>query len=294
MTVIVSITLHYFLSALAALFFRSATMDNFTHLNYCYPGTSNAVRLHVSQQPQGSLHHVPVQSVQLAQDQAPPGDGYVRPGPSMITHASPSPGFAGHNLRPQQKPTLVSPQGAVHSDFKGHMKISYMDESADLSDQYIPSSNDKITCTDHRPLDDIFGNIRPSCGWSQATLNSPHPSQNVAPRGHPRHTSVLTYPLPTKPQLDGVVQIPLLAVDNQIRGTGCVVDFRCSDWGIGVQVEGMPSYADLASRTETHSTQGYQCRTSYMAMCRVSRVPINVCLTDWVLPICGSIYSCVL
>lgn len=252
MTVIASITSHYFLSALAALFCRSATMDIFTHLNYCYPGTSNVARPHVSQQPQGFLHHVPTQNVQSMQDQTHPGDGCVRSGPSMITHASPSPGpTAGHDLLPQQKITLTSPQGAVHSDSKCHMKISYMDESTDLSDQYIPSSNDKITCTDHRPLDDIFGNIRPSRGWSQAASNSPHPSQNVTPRGHPRHTSVLTYPLPTRPQLDGVVQIPLLAVDNRIKGTGCVVDFRCSDWGIGVEVEGMLLYADLASRTET-------------------------------------------
>ena len=221
-------------------------MDIFTHLNYCYPGTSNAVRLHVSQQPQASVRHVPIHNVQSMQDQALPGDGYVRLDPGRITHAPPSPGLTtDHDLHPQQTSTLIGPQleGVVHSDSKGHMKICYMDRSAELSDQYIPSSSDKITSTDHRPLDEIFGNTHPgpSCGWSQATSNSPHPSQNVAPRGHPRHTSVLTYPLPTKPQLDGVVQIPLLAVDNQMSGTGLVVDFRCSDWGIGVQVEGMLS-----------------------------------------------------
>ncbi|KAH0833434.1 hypothetical protein J3R83DRAFT_12548 [Lanmaoa asiatica] len=222
-------------------------MDLFAHLNYCYPGTANAARLHhhvSSHQPQGlgSSHHVPVQNIQSPQDQTHPGEGYTRSDPSRITQACPSLDFAaGHGLRPQQKSTPVGPQpGAVHSDPTCPTEIYYMDESTDLSDQYIPSSSDKITCTDHRPLDEIFGDIRSSLGWSQAKSGLIHPLQSGTPRGHPQHTSVLTYPLPTKPQLDGVVQIPLLAVDNQMSGTGLVVTFQCSDWGIGVEVEGIP------------------------------------------------------
>lgn len=131
-----------------------------------------------------------------------------------------------------------------------------MDGAADLSDQYIPSSSDKITCTDHRPLDEIFGNVRPSSGWVQAKSGSIYPSHIGTSRGDPRHASVLMYPLPTKPQLDGVVQIPLLAVDNQMSGTGLVVDFQCSDWGIGIQIEGLLPYVDLASREELKLNSG--------------------------------------
>ena len=225
-------------------------MDPFAHLNYRYPGTPNAVRLHLSQQPQGSSHHVPVQNIQSMQDQTHPGDAYMRSDPNRITRARPSLDFtAGHSLHPPQKHTPIDPRGVVRSDLSGPTKMYYMVGSSNLSDQYVPSSSDKITCADHRPLDEIFGNIHSSSGWSQTETGSLHPSQNGTPHGNPRHTSVLTYPLPTKPQMDGVVHIPLLVVDNQISGTGLVVDFRCSDWGIGVQVQGKFPYAYLASRT---------------------------------------------
>lgn len=225
-------------------------MDPFTHLNYCYPGTPNAARLHVSQQLQGSPHRV-VQNTQSIQDRTRPGDGYMSSDSSRMAHARCSlDATAAHSLHPQQKGVPIGLRGAVHSDSLGSMKLYYhVDESANLLDQYVPSSSDKITCTDHRPLDEIFGNMRSSSGWPQARLGSVYPSRNATSHGHARHSSVLTYPLPTRPEMDGVVQIPLLAVDNQMSGTGLVVDFRCSDWGIGVQVEGMLPYADLLSRT---------------------------------------------
>lgn len=228
---------------------HSDIMDLFSHLNYCYPGTPNAARPQVPQQPRQSPHHVPVQNIQSMQE-THPGDGYMLSDPSRITQPPlPLDSTAGHRLHPQQKGILVGPRDAAYSDPASPMKIYHMNSSTDLSDQYIPSSSDKITCTDHRPLDEIFGNMRPPLGWSQAQSGSAHLPQNGTPRGHPLRTSVLTYPLPTKPQLDGVVLIPLLAVDNQMNGTGLVVNFQCSDWGIGVQVEGMLSYANLTSRS---------------------------------------------
>ncbi|KAF8124758.1 hypothetical protein EV363DRAFT_1403043 [Boletus edulis] len=207
-------------------------MDFFSQLNYRYPGASNATRLHGSQQP-----HAPVPLVQSIQDQAHPGDVYARSGTRRIPHLDVA---ASHELGPQQQNTIPGVRGVIHSEPHPPMRLYSMDESMNLSDQYIPSSSDKITCADHRPLDRIFGNLHPLSGLSQATSGPLHPSQNVPPRGQPQHTSVLTYALPTKPQLDGVIQIPLLAVDNQISGTGLVVNFRCSDWGIGILVEGIP------------------------------------------------------
>ncbi|KAG8212879.1 hypothetical protein J3R82DRAFT_11212 [Butyriboletus roseoflavus] len=230
-------------------------MDLFPHLNYRYPGSPNAVRPHVSQQPQGSSHHVPVQNIQSMQDQTHPGAAYMRSDPSRMTLAHPSLDFG---LPPQQKSTPVDPRGAVRSDPLTPMKTYYVDEPTNLSDQYIPSSSDKITCADHRPLDEIFGYIRSSSGWSQAESSSLHQSQNGTPRGNPRRPSVFTYPLPTKPQVDGVVQIPLLVVDNQMSGTGLVVDFRCSDWGIGVQVEGLPM-SDLLHGNVSGLKNPHQC-----------------------------------
>jgi len=229
-------------------------MDFFTDLNYRYPGTSNAAQLHfnASQQPQGSLHHAPIQNIQSMQEQTNPGDGYVWSDPGRIAYPRPSLDFtAGYDLlRPQQKSNLVGSRSAIHSHPTGPMRVHCVDGSADLSDQYIPSSSDKITCTDHRPLDAIFGNVWPSSGRSCATSGSLYPSQNETPRGSTRLTSILTYPLPARPQMDGIVHIPLLAVDNQTSGTGLIIDFRCSDWGIGVQVEGMLLYLDLALCTE--------------------------------------------
>lgn len=241
----VSSVLLYYLSPAPAAF-QSGTMDLFAHLNYRYPGTSNAARLHPPHQPLGSLHHVPAQNIQSRQDQTHTVNGYMRSDSSRMMQAHPplNPA-AGHGLLPQQKSTPVGPGGAINSDPVVPMRIYHMDGSTDLSDQYIPSSSDKITCTDHRPLDEIFGDMRPLSSWSQAQSGSVRAAQNGTPRGHPQHRPVLTYPLPTKPQLDGVVQIPLLAVDNQRSGTGLIVDFRCSDWGIGVQVEGMLSHGDL-------------------------------------------------
>ena len=212
-------------------------------MNYCYPGTSDAARFHVSQ-PQIPPLRVPIPNIQ---EQTHPGDGYARPDPSKITHARSSLDItAGYDLRPHQKSTVVGPPGDIQSDPQCSTRIRYTDEPANLVDQYIPSSSDRITCTDHRPLDEIFGNVPPASGWSQATLGSGSlcPSQNETPppRGPPK---VLTYTLPIKPQLDGVVQIPLLAVDNQMSGTGVVVDFKCSDWGIGVEVKGTSSCVEL-------------------------------------------------
>ncbi|KAG6372210.1 hypothetical protein JVT61DRAFT_8003 [Boletus reticuloceps] len=185
-------------------------MDFFSQLNYRYPGASNATRPHGSQQP-----HVPVPLVQSIQDHAHPGDVYAPSGTRRIPHLDVA---ASHELGPQQQNTIPGVRGV-----EPHRPMS-----------------DKITCADHRPLDRIFGNLHPLSGLSQATSSPLHPSQNLPPRGQPQHTSVLTYALPTKPQLDGVIQIPLLAVDNQISGTGLVVNFRCSDWGIGILVEGIP------------------------------------------------------
>lgn len=236
MTVIVTSALLFLINSCCV-----TAMDLFTQLNYSYPGTSNAASLHVFQQPQGHRHRVSVPNIQSTGNQNHPGDGYAHPMHSH-SHSRSSLDFTGHGLRPQQNSTLVDSRGSVHPDPKRPMKMYYTDEPANLPDQYIPSSNDKITCTDHRPLDEIFGNMRPLTGLS----GLPHPSPNGTPHGNPLHTSVLTYALPTKPQLDGVIHIPLLAVDNQMSGTGLVVDFRCSDWGIGIEIEGMSSCVDLA------------------------------------------------
>ncbi|KAI9460331.1 hypothetical protein HD554DRAFT_1595839 [Boletus coccyginus] len=159
----------------------SAIMD-FTHLNYCYPGTPNAARLHfnASQQLQESLHHAPIQSIRSMQEQTNPRDGHVWSDPSRITHPRPSLGFtADYDLHPKQKSDPVGPRSAIHSHPTGPTKVHCVDGSADLSDQYIPSSSDKITCTDHRPLDDIFGNVWPSSGRSCAT--SGRRDTNVGP-----------------------------------------------------------------------------------------------------------------
>lgn len=215
----------------------AATMDVFKQLNYCYPGASNATRLHVSQPPQEFPYHAQIPNNQST-DQTHLGVGYTRSDSRRITHPLSSlDSTAGCHSRSEQKSGFVDPPGAFLSNAKRPVKLYYMDDPTNQPDQYIPSSSDKITCTDHRPLDDIFGNTRPLSlsGWS----GSPHLTQSGMLQAHPQHTAVLTYPLPTKPQLDGVLHIPLLAVDNQMSGTGLVVDFRCSDWGIGVEVEGM-------------------------------------------------------
>ena len=232
-------------------------MDPFTHLNYRYPGSSDAARPCVSQQSHDFPHYV-VQNIQSVQNQTPPGNGYIYSESSTITQPRPSLDLTtGHGLHPQ-KSIPISPRGVVQPDPTGPTETYYTGESANLSDQYIPSSSDKITCTDHRPLDEIFGNIRPPSGWPPAKSGSVYPPRSETPRGHPRHSSVLTYPLPTKPQLDGVVQIPLLAVDNQMSGTGLIIDFRCSDWGIGVELEGVLPHVILPPRVPETLNKGIQ------------------------------------
>lgn len=187
-------------------------------------------------------------------------------GPSSATQTwTPVGHAASQGSYPHQQATLSSPR--VPASVRGATNLYGTNELNEMSDKYIPSSSDKITCTDHRPLDDIFGNPYAASGSPQtgsgptrASRTHSQPWPHAAPSqsflaqqqqalhyaGHAHHrpppqgTPVLAYPLPTKPQLDGVTQIPLLAVDNQKSGTGLVVSFRCSDWGIGVQMEGIP------------------------------------------------------
>ncbi|KAF9223237.1 hypothetical protein BS17DRAFT_129891 [Gyrodon lividus] len=108
-----------------------------------------------------------------------------------------------------------------------------------MSDKYIPSSKSgsRSTCKSQTHLQP---HLIPSQSFlRQQQQPSPHYG-HAHHRSRPQGTPVLAYPLPTKPQLDGVTQIPLLAVDNQKTGSDLVISFRCSDWGIGVQMEGIP------------------------------------------------------
>ncbi|KAF9230960.1 hypothetical protein BU15DRAFT_68734 [Melanogaster broomeanus] len=243
-------------------------MNILPHLNYRYPTAINSTLLHHPQQSQTRAQH--------PRDQHQPMQNYSHSSgtsshdhqaePSTATQPWSTTGFPAHHGH--QQAMHSGPRGPAQSGSPhGRTNVYSMNE---LSDKYIPSSSDKITCADHRPLDEIFGHPYTSLGHpphsgsrstsaSQTQTHSrsqshmiPSPSslgrqrQASHQHGHARHQSrplgpaVLTYPLPTKPQLDGVIQIPLLAVDNQQSGTDLVVSFRCSDWGIGVQMEGIP------------------------------------------------------
>lgn len=223
-------------------------MDLFTHLNYCYPGSPNDTRLHVSQQSQGSPPRV-AQNIQPIQNQTHPGHECSDSDSSKATLAHVSlNSTVGHDVYVQptinptglRDPICPTPTDPIKSYY-------YVGESADLSDQYIPSSSDKITCTDHRPLDDIFGNARHSSGWQHPKSDLAQSLHIGASRGH--FAPLLTYPLPLRPHMHGKMQVPLLAVNNQIKGTGLVVEFSDCNFITGQWMEGMLFYIQLASCT---------------------------------------------
>ncbi|KIK82293.1 hypothetical protein PAXRUDRAFT_14804 [Paxillus rubicundulus Ve08.2h10] len=243
-----------------------------SHLNYRYPVAINPALFHLPQQSQTHAQYPRAQYPQPIQNHTHPAG----------TSSQPQSG-SGNATQTWTQRGHVTSQGLYahqHANFgprvpaqSGSVRVSTniygTNESSEMSDKYIPSSSDKITCTDHRPLDDIFGSPYAASGSGSIRASQIHsqpwphavPSQSFLAQeqqalhyaGHAHHrpppqvTPVLAYPLPTKPQLDGVTQIPLLAVDNQKSGTGLVVSFRCSDWGIGVQMEGTSIMAHIAS-----------------------------------------------
>ncbi|KIJ62949.1 hypothetical protein HYDPIDRAFT_168894 [Hydnomerulius pinastri MD-312] len=238
-------------------------MDVHPHLNYQYPATIDPALLHL---PQQSVAHPQYQQIMHSQLVQNPVHPMATPYHHQIQGSSRVPQTWGGLDHPSGG-CSTSSQQAAQSDRRGtdnfgpaygHTKSHSVGGQSKLSDKYIPSSSDKITCADHRPLDEIFGNPFSSSGWPRAPqpLSQPHHIPSQSSHGqqqqgshlyeHANHQPrtqappVLTYTLPTKPQLDGVLQIPLLAVDNRKSGTGLVIDFRCSDWGIGVQMEGIP------------------------------------------------------
>jgi hypothetical protein len=247
-----------------------------SHLNYRYPMATNLALFHLPQQSQTHAQYARAQYPQPMQNHAHPAGTSSHPqaGPSSATQTwTPVGHAASQGSYPHQQATLSSPR--VPASVRGATNLYGTNELNEMSDKYIPSSSDKITCTDHRPLDDIFGNPYAASGSPQtgsgptrASRTHSQPWPHAAPSqsflaqqqqalhyaGHAHHrpppqgTPVLAYPLPTKPQLDGVTQIPLLAVDNQKSGTGLVVSFRCSDWGIGVQMEGTSIITHITSR----------------------------------------------
>lgn len=243
-------------------------MDVHAHLHYQYPTTVNPVLLHLPQQqshaqphPQHQEtpiphHHIPTNPMATAYHNLQQVSSRVRPNATNI--ACGQAGTSQQQILASARRAPVDHSSAfVHTDSLGTCGPSSM------SDKYIPSSSDKITCADHRPLDEIFGNPFTPSSWPPSGSRSsrvpqPHPQSHQVPpypyQGQPQQLSypyghshsqphqqapqILTYALPSKSQLGGILHIPLLAVDNQKSGTNIVIGFRCSDWGTGVQMEG--------------------------------------------------------
>ncbi|KAL4074925.1 hypothetical protein V8B97DRAFT_1948419 [Scleroderma yunnanense] len=135
----------------------------------------------------------------------------------------------------------------------------------DLSDKYIPSSTDKVTSADHRPLDEIFGGLSSSRSQLSAPERSftqhcqprvhpyPHQHQGMYSQHHTQHTQpsreyghlsshrhvpplILRQPQ-LRPPACGLLHIPLMQVDNQRQGSDLVINFRC--WERGMPMDGM-------------------------------------------------------
>ncbi|KAH7884863.1 hypothetical protein F5I97DRAFT_1929695 [Phlebopus sp. FC_14] len=241
-------------------------MDVHTHLNYQYPTA-------LLQLPQQQAHASPPHQQQLLYYQQAQGQSYAvtgsyiapRQGPSMINPNASHP-TGSYDVMMQHSRLLSQGRegypGSAHPNTDDFLPGS-------ISDKYIPSSTDKITCSDHRPLDEIFASVYTLSSISRHIPpgsrgpQPPPPSRHVPVHSHPapqRQVSkqhgevqqqqghpvppVLTYLPPSKPQLKGVLQIPLHAVNNHMTGMDLIVNYRCSDWGIGIQMEGI-SMTDL-------------------------------------------------
>lgn len=166
----------------------------------------------------------------------------------------------GENTFTPQHPNTFPRRGAV--DYSGALFPSSGLSEADVSDKYIPSSTDRVTSSDHRPLDDIFASLHPLLGAGPGPsmqYDQPHtrfyPPQNQSqysqhltphtvssrqydhlPQSY-RHVSqpILRRPL-IRPPANGILPIPLMQVDNQQRGSDLVINFRC--WERGLLTDG--------------------------------------------------------
>lgn len=156
-------------------------------------------------------------------------------------------------------PSVSTRRGAV--DYGALFPSSGLDNT-DVPDRYIPSSTDRVTSPDHRPLDDIFASLhsffRPAPGPSSMQYdqlpahlyplqnqnqNSQRHTQHIPPSqqsGHPpshHHVPQIILRKPQlKPPMSGILHIPLMQVDNQQRGSGLVINFRC--WERGLLTDG--------------------------------------------------------
>ncbi|KIM62712.1 hypothetical protein SCLCIDRAFT_1214819 [Scleroderma citrinum Foug A] len=157
-------------------------------------------------------------------------------------------------------PSVSTRRGAV--DYGALFPSSGLDNT-DVPDKYIPSSTDRVTSPDHRPLDDIFASLhsffRPAPGPSSMQYdqlpahlyplqnqnqNSQRHTQHIPPSqqsGHPpshHHVPQIILRKPQlKPPMSGILHIPLMQVDNQQRGSGLVINFRC--WERGLLTDGV-------------------------------------------------------
>jgi len=154
--------------------------------------------------------------------------------------------------------SVFTRRGAV--DYGAFFPSSGLDDT-DVPDKYIPSSTDRVTSPDHRPLDDIFASLhsllRPAPGPSSMqydqlhahlyppqnlNLNSQRHTQHILPSqqiAHPpsHHVPQLILRKPQlRPPISGILHIPLMQVDNQQRGSDLVINFRC--WERGLLTDG--------------------------------------------------------